>query len=378
MLRNLFKSDIPVHVASNRVMRVSVVINDNVVVLSTGEFRIQFISSKSLDTTSKRVDFAVWAFLPIAMATGCNLEIIGKGTFTTARNAEKLSDIWSSWLPQSYAPVDVSFTEYAEPEEASSEKKELLLFSGGVDATHTLITKHWNNGPPDLLTVQGLEYSFEDDRLFADVSDKCLPFTQEYAAKRIYIKTDAYAAYKKVDGIVRRMTFVFVLAAASFLFRKEYQNVVISADYTLYQQFEAFPYASSIVTNLLYNSGDYRIVSFGDNITRTEKLIPISLVESALKSLTFCYDKTTQPENCGKCVKCIRTKYMFLAAIGRVPQECFINQGLEPGGKIKFSKHARPHRSFVFDTFYTAQRMGHLTMIPEIVTEDQRLRKKAR
>jgi hypothetical protein len=375
MFRKFFRSSHDPVPAVNRLMRVAVEIRQNVATLTTDGYRIQFISSEPLDETSRRFDFAVWAFLPIAMATGCDLEILGEGSAITARNAERLSDIWSSWRPKSYHPINVGFTETVEPEIPGSQLRELLFFSGGVDATHTLVTRAWQNGPPDLLTVQGLEYAFEDDQRFAEVMGKSLPLTQELAGKRIVIKTDAYAVYKQVDGIIRRFTFVFVLAASGFLFRTRYQNIVISADYTLYQQFEAFPYASSIVSNLLYDSGDFKMASHGDDVTRAEKLIPISHVSNSLGSITFCYDKSTQPQNCGKCIKCVRTKYMFLAAIGKIPEGCFIDPGLEPGRKIKFSKHSRPHRSFLFDTYFTAERMGNLALIPEIVAEYQRLRR---
>lgn len=355
-------------------INVHVNIDGHVASLSSADFEICFHSSVPIPENSSRCDFAVWAFLPLAMATGRNLHINGVGRQETAINAERLSEIWSSWVPSSYTAVNVSFSKYAESITTDSYGPDLLLFSGGIDATHTLITRDWSNGRPNLLTVHGLEYKHTDSRHFSELMKKTSPIVDEVGNNRLIVKTDAYSAYRLTTK-TRRLTFVFVLAASGFLHMKNHRRMLISSDYDLYQQFEAHPYASSSVTNPLFSSEDYKLITVGDNITRAEKLLPIFESQNALKSLSMCYDKKIIPHNCGKCIKCIRTKYMFLASVGKIPDQCFLNQELSENKKMKFSKYEKPHRSFVFDAYYTAKRHGNLEKIPDIVKEYHRLKK---
>ncbi len=349
-------------------MSVAIKMNAADVELSSGHYRMRFSSNEPWSTSPQHADFAVWAFLPLAMALGCDLHIEGAGDESTARNAEQLSHIWSSWLPQTFHPVKVRFAEQSTPVTSEKPKAELLFFSGGIDSTYSLITREWKHGKPDLLTVQGMDYRYKDDEGFTAAAKKTSGVTEHYAAKRIFVRTDAYATYKSLD-LPFRLVFVFLLAASGFLFSRNYLNLVLAADFSQYQQFEAFPYGSNFATNPLLASDDFGLSTHGDDVTRAEKLLPISGSPAALASISLCKDTKIRPNNCGTCIKCMRTKYMFLAATGRIPEECFLNPKIDPHQKLKFSNHEEPHYSFISATYNLARRSGNLDKIPGVVSD---------
>jgi hypothetical protein len=213
-----------------------------------------------------------------------------------------------------------------------------------------------------------MDYGYRDEKGFADATKKTFTVTDRYAANRIFIKTDAYVAYKSL-GLSSRLMFVFVLAASGFLFSNAYRNLVMAADFSLYQQFEAFPYGSNFATNPLFASGSFNLFTHGDDVTRAEKLISISDSPSALASISLCKDTKVRPNNCGKCIKCTRTKYMFLAATGKMPEGCFIDSDIDHGTKLKFSDNEEAHKSFMNATYNLARRLGNLDKIPRVVTD---------
>jgi hypothetical protein len=348
-------------------LKIALQMDSTEAVLSSGNYRIRFSSSHPWSASRQKADFAVWAFLPLAMRLGRDLQIEGAGDELTAHNAEKLSDIWSCWLPHLYLPVNVRFAEASAQRIANEPEASLMLYSGGIDSTYSLIANDWQV-KPDLLTVQGMDYQYLDDVGFANAARKTSVLTDHYAARRIFIKSDAYATYTATKLNVR-LTFPFVLAASGFLFSENYRELLIAADFSLHQQFMAFPYGSNSATNPFFASSGFKMMTHGDDVTRAEKLIPISRTPAALASISLCKDKKIRPENCGLCIKCLRTKHMFLAATGGIPENCFLDSGIDPRKKLKFSKRKRAHDSFVCATYNLAFRTGNLDKIPGVVSE---------
>lgn len=344
---------------------------NNEIYLSSGNETFYFDCSGARSPDIEFSDFAVWIFLPIAMTQNKTLMIHGQGTLETKRNAGKLSDIWACWLPKKYSLVDVKFSKYREFKN-NYKKKELLLFSGGVDSTYVILNKKFEE-KPDLLTIQGMDYRISDQDKFEKAIKKIDILANDYADQRIFVRSNAYAIYKEFN-IRPRQSFVFALSSISFLFIKEYKDVTMAADFAIYQQFEELPYGSSIATNPFFNSGDFHLKTFGNDVTRAEKLPSILSNQLAVKSLSLCKDKKIRPENCGVCSKCIRTKYMMLATTGIISNESFINPALDQSIKIDFSSSGDIQDALTKATYTAGFRNGNLDKIPNIVSEYARIK----
>jgi hypothetical protein len=342
----------------------------NEIFLSSGTETFYFDCSGATSPDIEFTDFAAWIFLPVAMVKNKTLMIHGSGTLETKKNAEKLSNIWACWLPKKYSLINVEFSEYRDLD-SNKDKKQLLLFSGGVDSTYTILNKKFQE-KPDLLTIQGMDYKISDQDKFEQAIQKTNILANEYADQRVTVRSNAFDIYKTFK-IAPRLSFVFLLSSVSFLFIKKYRDVTMAADFSLYQQFEALPYGSSIATDQLYDSGDFRIESYGNDVTRAEKLPSILANELALQSLSLCKDKKVRPENCGTCYQCIRIKYMMLATSGKIFNECFINPSLDQSLKIDRSIGGDKQDAHIKSTYTAGFRNGNLGKIPNIVSEYRRI-----
>jgi hypothetical protein len=339
---------------------------DSEIYLTSGRETFYFDCSGATKPSIENADFAAWIFLPIAMSLNKNLFIHGCGSKETKSNAERLSDVWACWMPKKYSLINVEFSEYREPLN-TNERKQLLLFSGGVDSTYAILNKPFAE-KPDLLTIQGMDYKVSDQLNFEKAIEKTNILAAEYADQRIMVRSNAYDIYNTLK-IPPRLTFVFVLSSVSFLFLKNYRDVTMAADFALYQQFEELPYGSSIATDQLYASGDFKLETFGNDVTRAEKLPSILENKLALQSLSLCKDKKIRPENCGVCSKCVRTKYMMLAAAGYIPNASFLHPELDQGTKLNFNTSGDKQDAYIKSTYTAAFRNGNLDKIPTIVNE---------
>ena len=208
-----------------------------------------------------RNDFAAWYFLPIAMRTGRDLQIEGEGSEETIRNARRISEIWETWLPHHFTAVNVSF-DTVSPRRAADghRRRSLCCYSGGIDSTHALLTRHRAGETQSLLTLHGMDYRLEDKEKFEAFKDKIAPFSRLVGDGHIFLSTDAHASYR-----TRRVnkwghfSHIFVLAGSGFLFSEEYGEILIAADYRLDQQFIAHPWGSNGATNIYFDDGYTRL-----------------------------------------------------------------------------------------------------------------------
>ena len=312
----------------------------------------------------QRADFAAWLLLPVAMRRGVDLVIEGAGSEATVRNAGRLAQIWSQWLPGHFTAVDVSFTQ-TWTEAPASNAGDLCFYSGGVDSTYGILRRFRAGHQQSLLTVHGLEYRHGDSGRFADLLEKTAPFANLVAFRRLLVRTDVKDLYRRerVDPKGIDVAHGFILAAMGFLYSNMFGRAVLSADYKLDQQFAVHPWGTNAITNPLFSDGTFSLHTEGEDVTRTEKCGLLLESPEALASLTFCVDYSARPHNCGRCQKCVRTKAMFLAATGGIPPICR-DMSLAPDCLASFDLSLKSQRAFFVDLHASAAKSGRLDEIP--------------
>ncbi len=351
---------------------VNIIRAENELYATDGSNTFYFETSVYVDDSIDSGEFALWSFLPVAMAEGKDLYINAPCTRIAIENAEKLIEVWACWLPGLYSLIKVNSSEIREPFDTAG-KKDLLCFSGGVDSTYTLLKKEFPKGV-DFITVQGMDYYVSDNVSFDRAKAKTAPMADRYSATRIFVRSNAYSVYKKYE-LAPRITYVFVLAACSFIYMQNYATVTLAADFSLYQQLEELPYGSSYATDRFFSSGDFCLHSHAEDVTRAEKLPFIAENTDALRSLSFCKDRSVRPDNCGVCIKCMRTKYMFLASLGYIPSECFVDANLDMHKKVFLSKVESKQEAYIKSTYAAAFWSGNLDKIPMIVDAYLKIKK---
>ncbi len=339
-------------------------------------FVFQFLDS--YNPYPELMDFAVWCFLPVAMAEDKDLHILGPGTKRTLKNARRLSELWSIWRPDLFADIDISFQQTEEKADFSCyndsrQHQTLMFYSGGIDSTYTLLSRLSQDKYQDLLTIQGMDYKMDDHKRFTASKTKTEQLTDFLGVKRLFILSNGYNIYNKYN-IPSATAFVFLLSSAGFIYHQSYKNCVLAADADLEFQFLMFPdYGSNPASNQHIDSGYFYLETDGE-ISRAEKLPLIAEHEKALKAVSFCKSYSTRPENCGECTKCIRTKLMFIAAIGRIPDGVFINPEFSKNmAKQKISKSKKFHFIELAQVYFTARRNGNLGKLFSVEKEFESL-----
>ena len=358
-------------------INVSIVYNEKFVVATSNGDEIILDINADIKPNENRQDFAVWLFLPIAMRTNANLHIEGKGTQQTVMNAKKMSQIWASWMPGHFNDVDVTFDSIVTIEEPQYTEDYLAFYSGGVDSTYCIGNKFEKEKKKiSLLTVHGMDYSAIDDEKFNKFIEKTDIFASFYANRRLFVRTNAYAVYSKykINTKLSHVTHIFTLAGCGFLFSGYYKNIIIAADYRLDQQHLVSPWGSNSATNFLFDDGITSLLTENDDVTRSEKMEWMISSDLALQSSTFCSDKKYRPNNCGVCSKCTRTKLMFLAATGSIPN-IFLDMKLYNNAPILKVSRKSAKNTFLLDLYFCAKNNNRLELIPGLKESMKKIEK---
>ena len=302
--------------------------------------------------------FAVWAVLVLAMENGFNIEISHPIDPEVAANAEKLSQFWEMWRPRRYRSIRVSGKgAWQRPKRARHPC--LQMYSGGVDATYALLQNNDRDKRGHAATIFGFEYKDEVDKPgFAKLLAKTAPLLDRLNCQRIVIDTN-------VNRKPSLYTYGFTLAASLHLLSDLFEGGTFAADYTHAQDLVAFPSGTNHIINEYFNGSDFTVRSVGDKLSRTEKVAAIVEHNVDLSLLSFCREKEAMPENCGVCKKCIRTKAMFLATTGRLP-DIFLDTAFDAELMQKFLVKGH-ERTYVFDLYFYLKDRDRLDAVPGLL-----------
>jgi len=128
------------------------------------------------------------------------------------------------------------------------------------------------------------------------------------------------------------------------------------------------------VVNPYFGGSDFVVRSFGNDVTRTEKVGAIADHKIDPSQLSFCRQKEAMPDNCGHCKKCIRTKAMFLLTTGAIP-DIFIDPRFD--GELMQTLNVKGHeRTHIFDLYAYAKERGLVATIPGLLDLVQDYRRK--
>jgi 7-cyano-7-deazaguanine synthase in queuosine biosynthesis len=310
--------------------------------------------------------FAVWALLPVAMRRGFNIQINRPIDPLVAANAEYLSKIWEMWVPSLYRSVRITGAgEWSRTTQTRSPC--IHLYSGGVDSTFAILKYADAQKRGHVLTIYGLDYrrGEKDKSNFDKLISKTEPLLKELNYQRVIVRTSA----KRVP---HDLTHGFTLAACLFLLSDLFEEGTIAADLTHAQDMVAFPWGTNHVTNQYFTGSDFRLRTVCA-VGRTEKLATIAASEIGLPFLSCCRQEDALPGNCGTCPKCIRTKAMFIAATGKVP-DVFLDTTLDEDLMSKLDLEDRFERASLFDLYSYAQEQGTVHKIPGLLHLVERCR----
>ncbi len=272
-------------------------------------------------------DFAVWALMPLAMLANCNLRIEGRISERVTASAQLISDIWEKWFPTIFHRVWITADEVFS--ERIAHEKRLTFFSGGMDSTYSAIRSlRDENTRSDGLIILGMDYKYDKPEVFESLLNKIQVLIDDYLDDQFIVSTDLgelYFRYYYIPEVRRSFTHYLMMASASLY--NGYGQYRIASDSRLDKQFAGFPFTNNTALYRVMKSANADLFAMHDEVLRIEKAKYIYESGVDLRAISVCPDKSMQPDNCGVCSKCVRSKLMFLASVGTIP-DIFLDNGV--------------------------------------------------
>ena len=139
----------------------------------------------------------------------------------------------------------------------------------------------------------------------------------------------------------------------------------MAADRTPAQDMVTFPWGTNHVTKAYFAGADFAMQTIFE-VSRVEKLATIAAEALGLPFLSFCRRHKVMPSNCGRCGKCVRTKAMFAAATGSVP-EIYIDNTFHEDLMKRIELDGR-ERAHVLDLYCYAKEHGRIDAVPGLMS----------
>ena len=246
--------------------------------------------------------------------------------------------------------------------------KDCVLFSGGIDATCTLVNNEANVS--DCVTVWGADVKCDNEEGWKVLSQSLEDTIRKFGKNWYVIRTNfrsvinekeltKYIKVTKDDWWHGYQHGVALLGcSAPLAYLKGYNTIHIASSFT--EKYRAMC-ASDPYTDNCFRVGNSKAHHDGFEYDRCQKIQVISkAIEEKNISLNLhvCW-KSSSGKNCGVCEKCVRS-YLNCRAVGVDPSRLGIECNL-PMEKVK--------SSYWFDYDYTKENvLGRIMMIKENIT----------
>lgn len=252
-----------------------------------------------------------------AMAEGRDVIVHGSVSRELLSNLVEYQSAWNSWLPETYARVELAADELVE--EQNPVPGAVCAFSGGVDASFSVWRNSQNKNSHrsqhiNLCSmVHGFDIALGDQASFGNAFSRAAdalkalgipiaPIATNYRE----ISTTSWA-YSHGAAVVGALSNFKGLAGTCLVgSTRPYDSLVV-------------PCGSSPVIDHLLSSIDFKVIHDGASHSRTQKVAEIIEWKDGCDNLRVCWVGDRQGGNCGTCEKCLRTKLNFLANNLSVP-----------------------------------------------------------
>lgn len=265
----------------------------------------------------------VWAvlFLHKMMEIGGAFHVNSSLSKSLWRGLDNYVKAWSCSWPDEYSNIELTADEMVDDSATPQPQRALSCFSGGMDACFTAFRHVKGIAGAQTLPLQAC--------LMVHGADIRLDYVGEWkaavAASREMVADLGVKHMYTVETNFREMhcnygmAYFSMLVACMRVFGKEYGYMVLGND-GHYNYFR-YPHGNNPVTNHYLSSRACEVVTDGAEYTRTEKAKLLSQWPKALEKLRVCWQGEDLSKNCGKCNKCKRTQFNFLA-VGAGPLPC--------------------------------------------------------
>lgn len=256
--------------------------------------------------------FLAW-FAPVAAVRGETLVLDAPTDSAMVDQVREVMRVWRRWYPDLEVPTVEAPSVRREP---AASARTLAMFTGGVDSFFTVLRHTAGEGTPrnegidDLCFVQGFDIPLANTAA-ADRVTTSLREAATLLGRRLVV-----VATNLRDTVFRSTNWAghshgAALAGVAHALSDGYDTLLLGST-AAYD--DPKPWGSHPLTDPMFRSERLRIVHDGAAFVRAEKIAYIAQSPVAQAHLRVCWQSTTG-ENCGTCVKCLRTM-LTLEALG--------------------------------------------------------------
>lgn len=264
------------------------------------------IPAAVFDGELARGDAWLVALFPLAVSLGESLELSVPVDRHLRDNLLEMLRVWRSWY--SYVE-EVDLHCQTRPGEGERRRQRVgALFSGGVDSFFTLLRDRDRLHPlrrrrvEDLVTVWGYDIPLSRPEAFGRVRARFHDLASEVGCEFLEVATNLRET-RWTSAPWGELSHGCALAAAGHFLGGRLGTVYVPATGG-YR--DLHPWGSHPLTDPLLSSARISFVHDGADTRRVDKLSDLVRSPLALGELRVCWRSETD-ENCGKCMKCLRT-----------------------------------------------------------------------
>lgn len=263
-------------------------------------------------------DHILLATLLYAMEKGTSLEIRGSVSSKLLDGVEHLQEIWNCWRPDRYKKIDIQCQreQQRQPvacEEGLTKTGGLFAFSGGVDATFTLMRHFYGDAgrqtvkPKAALLIQGFDIPYTSDHDYAGAFQRAGRILEECpGVDLIGLRTNSRALGQEWED-----SFGLQLGSCFLTLQNNYSHALKGSEQPYDDLF--FPWGATPLTTRLYSSDQLSVIEDGCGFDRNGKVEYLAKKTNSSSHLRVCWAGSQMDRNCGACEKCIRTMLNYWA-----------------------------------------------------------------
>ena len=217
-------------------------------------------------------------------------------------NIEQLTEIWQKWWAY---PKLVPDAPTRRDDSTLPGRGTALGFSGGVDSFYTLL--HKKQKPNFLVTVHGFDIALNDEARLTAFKPSLYAVAEAFGAKPIIIRTN-FRDHPTAGAAPWLRAHGGALAAVGHLLSDHVDQLTISATfgYRFWQ-----PSGSSFLTDHLWSTDRVRIIHYGAESLREERVRFLAHEPLARNHLRVCWENRAPHGNCSHCEKCLITMLLL-------------------------------------------------------------------
>lgn len=184
-----------------------------------------------------------------------------------------------------------------------------LSFSGGVDSFYSLL--HYPGKIDYLVFTRGFDMTWEDEMRFDAFRPALDLAAARIGARPVVVRTNIKEHPLFASGASWERTHGGALAAIGHLLDGAVGQFVISSSISRDRD---KPWGSHWKIDENWSTSALRIVHFGENLQRNEKITFIAEDSLVRGHLRVCWENRTPIGNCSVCDKCLRTRVALMMA----------------------------------------------------------------